>query len=130
MIEVTTISEEGSTSESQIRDYTVALDPSGDTAPNTLESLLATYAACFVPALRVGAKQRNVGELGRVEFHVTGELNDDGKLDSSAFDISVEADITDEEAEKAVTRAKELCKVEDALKESVRAEVTVTANAF
>lgn len=130
MLEVTTTSDEGFASESTIREFTVDIDPAGEAAPTTLESLLAAYAACFVPALRVGAEQRGVGDLGRVEIAVTGELNDDDKLEATTFDISVEADIDDDEADRAVARGLELCKVHDALKDSVRAEITVEGGAF
>ncbi|QKY21514.1 OsmC family protein [Halolamina sp. CBA1230] len=128
--QVTTVSEDGYDSTTEIRDFSVDIDPGGESAPDTLESLLASYGACYVPALRVGAKQRDVGELGKIELSITGELNDDDKLDSIHFDVAVGADVTEEEGEEAIDRAFDLCKVHDALKESLHAETTFEGDAF
>lgn len=130
MPEVTTTSEEGFTGTNQIRGFTTEIDATGETAPDTLESLLAAYGSCYVPALRVGGQQRGVKDLGRIEIDVMGELNDDDKLRSVSFDIRVEADIDGEKATDVVERAFELCKVHDALKPALQADVTVEGNAF
>ncbi len=127
--QVTTVSDEGFASTSSIRDFEVEIDPSGEDTPDTLEMLLADYAACYMPAVRVGGEQRGVDDLGRVEFGVTGELNDDDKLEAISFDIRVEADVDDETAEKIIERANALCKVHDALKSSLHADITLTGNA-
>ena len=128
--EVTTTSEEGYASTSQIRDYELTIDATGEETPDTLESLLAAYAACYVPALRVGGQQRGVEDLGHLEIAVTGELNDDDKLEAVAFDIGVEAEVDDETGEKIVSRANELCKVHDALKSGLHAETSFEGDAF
>lgn len=128
---VTTVSEEGYGSTTEIRDYDVDVDPSGESAPDTLESLLAAYGACYVPALRVGAQQRDVvSDLGKIELEITGELNEDDKLQSVAFDVLVEADVSQEEGQEAIDRAFELCKVHDALKSELHAETSFEGNAF
>ncbi|MFB6087225.1 MAG: OsmC family protein [Haloarculaceae archaeon] len=128
---VTTVSEEGYGSTTDVRgEFSVDIDPSGEDAPDTLESLLAAYGACYVPALRVGAKQRDVGDLGRIELDVSGTLNDDDKLDGIAFDVAVEADVSEEEGNQAIDRAFDLCKVHDALKGSLHAETTFEGDAF
>ncbi len=124
-----TVSEEGYASTSTIRDFDVRIDPGGEEAPDTLELLLADYAACSVPAFRVGAQQRGVEELGRIEIDVTGELNDDDKLESVAFDVSVEADLDDRQAEEIIERVEALCKVHDALKDSLHADFSLTGGA-
>lgn len=124
----TTISNEGFASTSTVREFTIELDPTTETAPDTIESLVATYASCFVPALRVGAEQRSAGELGVIEIDVTGQVNDDGKLESTTFDIDVEAELDAEAANAVVTRALELCKVHDALKPSLHATVTINGH--
>lgn len=123
--EVHTTSTEGFSSENSIRDFELTIDATGEESPDTLESLLASYSACYVPALRVGSEQRNGGDLGEVEIAVTGELNDDDKLESISFDVTTEADLDDETADQIVERADELCKVHDALKESLHADVTL-----
>ncbi|WP_117591469.1 OsmC family protein [Haloprofundus halophilus] len=123
--EVHTVSEEGYSATSQIREFEVDIDSNGEDAPDTLESLLAAYASCFVPALRVGGRQRGVDDLGRIEIDVTGELNDDDKLESVAFDVRVEPALEDDQGKEILERAFELCKVHDALKESLHAETTI-----
>ena len=128
--QVTTVSESGYASTTDVREFSVDIDPGGESAPDTLESLLASYGACYVPALRVGAEQRGVGDLGRIELSITGELNDDDKLSGIEFDIAVEADVSDEEGAETIERAFELCKVHDALKSELHAEPTFHGDAF
>ncbi|WP_247729098.1 OsmC family protein [Halovivax limisalsi] len=122
---VTTTSEEGYVATNQIRDFEVTIDSGGEEGPDTLESLLAAYASCYVPALRVGAKQRDAGELGEIVIDVTGELNDDDKLESVAFDVETDADLDGDTAANVVERANELCKVHDAVKPSLEADVSL-----
>ena len=127
--QVTTVSEAGFDSTSAIREFELYVDPGGEAAPDTLEVLLADYAACSIPAFRVGAQQRGVDDLGRIEIDVTGELNDDDKLASVAFDVRVEADLTDEQAAEIVERVEALCKVHDALKDDLHADFTLAGGA-
>lgn len=128
MPEVTTTSEEGFSAENEVRDFSMTIDATGEEAPDTLETLLAAYGSCYVPALRVGAEQRDAGDLGKVEIDVSGDLNDDDKLESVAFDVRWEAEVADVAA--VVERANELCKVHDAVKSSLQADVSVEMNAF
>ncbi|AEN05178.1 OsmC family protein [Halolamina sp.] len=128
--QVTTVSEDGYASTTEVRDFSVDIDPGGESAPDTLEALLASYGACYVPALRVGAKQREVGELGRIELDITGDLNDDDKLAGVTFDIAVSADVSEAEGQAAIDRAFDLCKVHDALKSELHAETNFEGNAF
>lgn len=128
--QVTTVSEEGYASTTDVREFAVDIDPGGESAPGTLEALLASYGACYVPALRVGAQQRDVGELGRIELDITGELNEDDKLEGVTFDIAVAADVSEEAGQAAIDRAFDLCKVHDALKSGLHAETTFDGNAF
>ncbi|MDY6779922.1 MAG: OsmC family protein, partial [Halobacteria archaeon] len=128
--EVTTTSDEGFTSENEIRGFKTTVDATGEDAPDTLESLVAAYASCYVPALRVGGEQRGVEDLGRIEIHAEGGLDDDEKLESVTFDVRVEEEVDDEKVDEVVERANELCKVHDALKESLGAEVSVETGAF
>jgi uncharacterized OsmC-like protein len=121
--EVTTVSAEGYSSDNVIRDFDVEIDATGEGTPDTLEMLLASYASCFVPALRVGAEQRDAGDLGEIEIRTTGELNDDDKLDAIHFDVTVDATLEDSTADAVLERAQELCKVHDALKADLHAEI-------
>lgn len=125
--EVHSTSTEGFSTQNKIREFETTIDATGEDAPDTLETLLATYSACFVPALRVGSEQRGGGDLGAIEIAVTGELNDDDKLESISFDVTTEADLDDETAAQVEERAEELCKVHDALKESLHADVTLSS---
>ncbi|RQG97911.1 OsmC family protein [Natrarchaeobius chitinivorans] len=127
--EVTTVSEEGFSATNEIRDFETTIDSNGEDGPDTLESVLAAYGSCYVPALRVGGQQRGVDELGTIEIETTGELNDDDKLESISFDIRVEADVDDETGDEIVERAFELCKVHDALKSDLHADVSIDGNA-
>lgn len=127
--EVVSTSKEGFQSTNSVRDFELTIDAEGEETPDTVETLLADYAACYVPALRVGGQQRGVDDLGRIENTVTGEVNDDGKLTAISFDIAVEADLDDETGQQVVARANELCKVHDALKESLHADTTIEGNA-
>lgn len=121
---VTTTSEDGFASTSSVDGDELFIDATGEETPDTLDHLLATYAACYVPALRVGGQQRGVDELGEVEFHVTGELNEDDKLEAVAFEVTAEADVDEETATAIIERANELCKVHDALKSTLHASIT------
>jgi len=127
---VTTVSEEGYTATNEIRKFETTIDANGEDDPDTLEALLAAYGSCYVPALRVGGQQRGAGDLGKIEIDITGELNDDDKLESIHFDISVAGDVDDDTGEEVIERAFELCKVHDALKDSLHAETSFEGNAF
>ncbi len=68
--------------------------------------------------------------MGRIEIHTTGELNDDDKLESIAFDVRVETAVDDDTATEVIERANELCKVHDALKTELHAETSLEGEAF
>jgi uncharacterized OsmC-like protein len=123
--EVHSVSEEGYSTTNQTGDFESTIDAQGEEAPDTLEALLGAYASCYVPALRVGAQQRDAGDLGRIEIDATGDLNDDDKLESVTFDVSTDGDLDEDKKEAVIERAHELCKVGDALKESLEADVTI-----
>jgi uncharacterized OsmC-like protein len=116
--------------ENDVGDFSLTIDATGEQAPDTLETLLAAYGSCYVPALRVGAEQRDAGDLGKIEIDVDGDLNGDDKLESIDFDIKWEADVDDDTAERVVDRAFDLCKVHDALKGSLHADASVQTDAF
>lgn len=127
--QVTTVSDDGFAATNEARDFEATIDPNGEESPDTLETLLSAYGTCYVPALRVGGQQRGVDDLGRIEIETTGDLNDEDKLESISFDISVEASIDDETGSEIVERANELCKVHDALKSELHAETSIEGDA-
>ncbi|KDE58136.1 hypothetical protein EL22_06955 [Halostagnicola sp. A56] len=128
--EVTTTSTEGFSATNEIRDFETTIDSTGEDAPDTLESLLAAYGSCYVPALRVAGQQRGVDDMGRIEIETSGELNDDDKLESIRFDIRAEAEVDDDTAEDVLDRADQLCKVHDALKGDLHADRSLEGDAF
>ena|SRR6056297_3372165 len=122
---VTTVSEEGYASTNDTDDFEWTIDATGEEGHDTLEALLGAYASCYVPALRVAGEQRDAGDLGHVRIDASGELNDDDKLASITFDISVDPDLDEETATAVIERANELCKVHDALKPQLYAEMNL-----
>lgn len=126
---VYTTSEEGFASTTEAGDDRITIDATGETSADTLEYLLASYASCYVPALRVAAEQRDVGDLGAIEIAVTGDLNESDKLDAIAFEATTDADVDASSATALRERADELCKVHDALKGSLEAHVTIDGHA-
>lgn len=125
---VQSTSEDGFTSTIEFADSTLTIDATGQETADTLDHLLGVYAACYVPAFRVAAEQRNIGELGEMEFEITGELNESDKLEAIAFDMQVDADLDADEVATIVERASSLCKVHDALKESLHAQITINGH--
>lgn len=126
---VHTTSEEGFVSTGEIGDYRLEIDGAGEGTPGTVDHLLATYAACYVPALRVGAEQRDVGDLGRIDIDVEGDVDESDKLQAIRFDITTEADLDPGDGAAVLERANALCKVHDALKESLHADMRLDGHA-
>lgn len=129
-IETTTVSEEGFACTSQVGDFDMAIDATGETGPDPNSALVATYASCFLPAFRVGGQQRGEDDLGKVQIDSSADLNDDDDLTAIRFDIHVEADLSDEEFDEIVERAEGICHVHDALREELHADITVHGGAF
>lgn len=122
---VTTVSEEGYASMNDTDDFQWKIDATGEEGPDTLEALVGAYASCYVPALRVAGEQRNAGDLGHIRIDASGELDDDDKLKSITFDIDVDPDLDEETTSAIVERANELCKVHDAVKPQLHAEMNL-----
>jgi len=129
-IETSTVSEEGFTSTSQVGDFSLTIDALGEDGPDPNSVLVADYASCFLPAFRVGGKQRGHEELGRVQIDAEADLDDDDDLAAIRFDIHVEADLDDETLADVVERAEGICHVHSALREGLRADITAHADAF
>ena len=129
-IETTTVSEEGFACTSQVGDFDMAIDATGEAGPDPNSALVATYASCFLPAFRVGGQQRGEDDLGKVQIDSSADLNDDDDLTAIRFDIHVEADLSDEEFDEIVERAEGICHVHDALREELHADITVQGGAF
>lgn len=125
MLESATTSEEGYVADNRVQGFDLTIDASTEEGPSPTGTLLASYASCYVVALRIGAQQRGVDDLGRVDIDAEADRDDDGDLEATRFTIAVEADLDDETLAAIVERADELCHVHAALREDLRAEVTI-----
>jgi len=128
-IEVTSTSEAGFVTNSQVGGFDLTVDATGEKGPDPNATLLADYASCFIPAFRVGGQQRGHDELGRIEIDVEGDLDDDDDLSAIRFHIRVEENLDDDTAEAIVTRAEDICHVHAALREELHADITVESGA-
>lgn len=125
---VQTTSDDGFVSTTDLTQGSIRIDATGEETADTLDHLLGVYAACYIPAFRVAAEQRDVGDLGQIDIDVTGELNESDKLESIAFDMQVDAEVGADDVERIVERASQLCKVHDALKDSLAAQITINGH--
>jgi organic hydroperoxide reductase OsmC/OhrA len=123
-IDVTSTSTEGFSTTSTIGDWELRVDATDENGPNPNAVLVADYASCFIPALRVGAQQEGFDDLGTVQVDVTATLDDNDDLSGIAFDIAVETPLGDA-IDDVLARAEDICHVHTALREELHAEITV-----
>ncbi|MFB6280621.1 MAG: OsmC family protein [Haloferacaceae archaeon] len=129
-IETATVSEEGFASTSQVGEFELTIDATDETGPNPNAVLVADYAACFLPAVRVGAERAGHDDLGRVQIDADADLDDGDDLERIAFTVHVEADIDDGDLDEVVERAEGICHVHSALREELHAEIEAHGDAF
>jgi organic hydroperoxide reductase OsmC/OhrA len=129
-IETSTVSEEGYACTSQVGDFDLQIDATGEAGPEPNAALVATYASCYLPAFRVGGSQRGEEDLGKIQIDASADVDDDDDLVSIAFDVHVEADLDDETASDIAERAEGICHVHTALREELQADVSVYPGAF
>jgi organic hydroperoxide reductase OsmC/OhrA len=129
-IETSTVSEEGYACTSQVGDFDLQIDATDETGPNSNAALVATYASCYLPAFRVGGSQRGEEDLGKIQIDASADLDEDDDLSAIAFDVHVEADLDDETASDIAERAEGICHVHSALRDELRADVSVYPGAF
>jgi len=122
-------SEEGFTTRSVVGDFELTIDATGEDGPDPNATLVADYASCFIPAFRVGAQQRGMDDIGRVEITAEADLDDDDDLSAIRFKLRVEADLG-EDKDDVIDRAEDICHVHSALREALHAEITVEDDAF
>lgn len=128
-INLTSTSTSGFATRSVAEEWEVTIDATGDRGPTPNQLLVANYASCYIPALRVSARNAGIDELGRVKIDVSATIDDDGDLSSIAFDLRVETALG-EKSEQIVTHAKNICHVQSALREELHADVSITDDAF
>ncbi|WP_254767410.1 OsmC family protein [Salinilacihabitans rarus] len=127
-ISLTTTNEDGFDTQSVIGDFALAIDPMDETGPNPNAVLVADYASCFLPAVRLGAQKAGYDDLGRMEIEATAEMDDEDDLEAIAFTLKVEADVDD--PAELVALGEDMCHVHAALREDLTADVTVETDAF
>ena len=125
---LTTTNTDGYDTESVIGDFALAIDPMDETGPNPNAVLVADYASCFLPAVRMGAQQNGYDDLGEMAIEATAAVDDHDDLQSIEFTLKVEAAV--EDPDELVALGEELCHVHAALREGLAADVTVEDNAF
>lgn len=129
-IETSTVCEEGYSCSSRIGEFDLSVDATGEEAPSANQTLVAAYASCFLPALRVAGRQRGHDDLGRIAIDASADLDDDDDLAAIRFDLSTELDVSDEELEEVVERAKDICHVHSAVRPGLRADITAHGGAL
>jgi len=125
---LTTSNPNGYDTESVIGDFALAIDPMDETGPNPNAVLVADYASCFLPAVRMGAQQNGYDDLGEMEIEATATVDDHDDLQSIEFTLKVESAV--EDPDELVALGEELCHVHAALREGLAADVTVVDGAF
>lgn len=129
-LEVTSSSEEGYTTHSRVGEYELIVDATNEDGPSPNATLLADYASCFIPALRVGANKEGIDDLGRVDIDVEGNLDNGDDLTEIRFQLLVETDLADDQFDAIVDRAEDICHVHSALREELHAEIDGKTGAF
>lgn len=129
-IETTSVSEQGFVTNNQVGDFSLTIDATDEEGPNPNDVLVADYASCFLPAFRVGGQQRDHDDLGKLQIDAEADLNDEDDVSAIRFDIYVEKELSDDEAEEIVDRAEGICHVHAALREEIEADINVETDAF
>lgn len=129
-IETTTVNEEKYHALSRVGEFELSLDATGSEGPPQNDALVATYASCFAFASRAGSSRQLDIDLGQIEIDAEADLDDDDHLQDIRFDMRVEADLDDGEVDDVLEVGRELCHIEAAIKESLYADIDVTADAF
>ncbi|MEF8826060.1 MAG: OsmC family protein [Halapricum sp.] len=127
-ISLTTTSRDGFDTESVIGDFALGIDPMNETGPDPNSVLVADYAACFLPAVRMGARRSGYHDLGKMEIEAEAELTDNDDLQSISFTLKIEEDV--EDPAELVELGEQYCHVHTALREELHADVTVETGAF
>ncbi len=127
-ISLTTTNESGFDTRSVIGDFAVGIDPMTESGPDPNSVLVADYAACFLPAVRMGARKSGYDDLGKMEIEAEATLTENDNLESIGFTLRVEADV--EDPQELVELGEQYCHVHTALREELHADVTIETDAF
>ncbi|GGM65588.1 organic hydroperoxide reductase OsmC/OhrA [Halarchaeum rubridurum] len=127
-LETTTVSNEGHVASSRVGDFRLTTDADDDAGPNPSAVLLADYAACYVSALRVVAADAGHDDLGEVRIEAEADRAD-GVIEAIRFDVAVEAALDAAAATDVAENALDASHVGAALREDLRADVSVETDA-
>lgn len=127
-VTVTTTNESEFDTRSVIGDFAVGIDPMTESGPDPNSVLVADDAACFLPAVRMGARRPGYDDLGKMEVDAEAALTDQDNLESISFTLRVEADV--EDPQELVELGEQYCHVHTALREELHADVTIETDAF
>ncbi|MFC7138311.1 OsmC family protein [Halosimplex aquaticum] len=129
-IEVTSVCEEGYTTESEIDgEWQLVVDALSEDGPSPNQVLAANYASCYIPALRVAADKNGYDDIGRVEVEVEADLDEDDDLEAISFTVKTETAFGDD-GQDIVELGEEICHVHSALTESLHADITLEDDAL
>lgn len=124
-IEVESTCDEGYTTESVINgEWEIVVDALNEDGPSPNEVLVADYASCYIPALRVAADKYGHGDIGTIDVEAGADLDEDDDLETIEFHVEVEESLGDEQQD-IVELATDLCHVHSALIERLHAEITI-----
>ena len=127
-IDIVSRSTEGYATSSAIGEWELMIDATDEKGPNPNAVLVADYASCFIPALRVGGQKEGFDDLGTIEIAASAELDEDDHLGSIAFDLEIEASLGDA-VDDVLAHAENICHVHAALREELHADISVTDGA-
>lgn len=123
-VELTSVNPEGYAVTNVIGDWELSIDTAERQGPSPTQALAATYASCFIPAFRVGADKEGFDDVGQIEVDVGADLDEENDLETVYFEMHVEKALG-ESITNILERAEEICHVHSALREELRAEISV-----
>ncbi len=129
-IETTTVNEEKYHALTRAGDFELSIDATGSDGPTQNEVLVADYASCFTFACRAGANRKLDIDLGKIETEAEADLDDNDDLSAIRFHLYIEANLDDDDIDDIVELGKEICHIHAAVKESLHADIEITADAF
>jgi uncharacterized OsmC-like protein len=128
MVDVISASDDGYSVENDFGSGTLVVDPENDETPSPVENLLVSYGSCFLAAVRIAGMQRGVDDLGRIEIAIDAER--DNHLSGIDFEMRVAADVDEETTDAVLDRATDLCHVHHAMRDELKADISVETDAF
>ena len=81
-IQTSTVSDDGFASTSQVGEFELTIDATGEETPDTNPLLAAAYASYYLPPLRVGAQHRLHHHLATLQVDATTDHYYDDHLDA------------------------------------------------